>query len=141
MSGEVDQQNLAPALDPALLDNAIAIWQAKYTLADHEAGLAIGRLTPRRSAWLPRSLPCLALLALLALAAQPRDQSCRVGWLVVRRLASRGATRGWVGAGRTFRPPTRWRGAALIEREFALPWCRSRRFRSRRLGPLWCRPL
>jgi hypothetical protein len=69
VAGEVDRQQLAAALDPTFPHRAIAIGQAENTVAGREALLDLADLIGLRALALLGWWP----LALLALAAQPRD--------------------------------------------------------------------
>jgi hypothetical protein len=90
MAGKVDRQQLAAALDPTFPHRAVAIGQAEDTVASREALLNRTCLVGSRlwALWWP--------LALLALAAQPRDQRGRVGrrffglWCGCARATRRG---------------------------------------------------
>jgi hypothetical protein len=119
--GEVDCQQLAAALDPAFLYCAIAIGQAEDTVAGREALLHLTGLLGLRAAALRLRRP----FALLALAAQPRDQRGRVGrrFFGWRRGSARAAWRGSIGLGRVFlRAISARRGAVWL-----LRWGRGRR--------------
>jgi hypothetical protein len=68
-----------PVFEPALANDAIAIWQAEDLLASHKAPLdQAGALVARRG---PAGALAGSLLGLtlLALASQPLDQRVRVG--------------------------------------------------------------